>query len=243
MPPTLRPIPLELAGYERAYRFDPDAEMLFKGMELRASEIRIRRGHDFVHHAYLDTPGGTTEVTGRKSYIIEAKLEFCGDQWQGRLANAMNEHDTGADVEGELVVPDGPIIDAKWLDCDELWSGKKGKTVSAVFYEQGFSDTHFVQVPPPLQRMRSSIPDEDSATLEPLVETYASSIATTSQDAVAVMVAALVALDNAATTAQAACDMTTATGFDRFTGLMAVRANARRAFPVAAGINLAVVLR
>lgn len=241
---SLRPNPFSGYELERAYRFDPSAEATFKGIELRAEEITISRGHDEATHTYPDVPGGDIEVTGRRPYIVRMETIWTGTNWRERLANALHEHDTGATVAGELVIPDGPIIEAKWLEAEERHVTKENaKRVSCVFKEQGFSETHYIRTPPPRSQMRAAIPTEDSATLLPLVQDYDAALEPASTEALSLLIQRFVALDTACSTAQASAAVSTADGWARFMQLMAVRANARRAFPARFGIDLRAVLR
>lgn len=239
----LRPNPFVGWELERAYRFEPAAEATFKGIELRAEEIVISRGHDEATHSYPDVPGGDVEVTGRRPYIVRMETVWTGTNWRERLANALHEHDTGASVAGELVIPDGPIIDAKWLEAEERHVTREdAKRVSCTFKEQGHAETHFIATPPARSLMRSSVPAEDAAALVPLVAAYDAALTPSSNEALSVMIQRLVQLDNAAFLAQRACDLSTPCGWTRFMQLTAVRANARRAFPSRFGIDLRMVL-
>lgn len=239
----LRPNPF--AGYEaeRAYRFEPAAEASFKGLELRAEEIVISRGHDEATHTYPDVPGGDVEVTGRRPYLVRMETVWTGTNWRERLANAMHEHDVGAAVAGELAIPDGPIIDAKWLEAEERHVTKENaKRVSCTFKEQGHAETHYIATPPPRSLMRSSVPEQDAAALLPLVDSYDAALSPSSNEALSVLIQRLVLLDNAAYLAQQAVSAATPDGWARFMQLTAVRANARRAFPARFGVDLRAVL-
>jgi hypothetical protein len=239
----LRPNPFSGYELERAYRFEPASEASFKGIELRAEEITISRGHDEATHSYPDVPGGDVEVTGRRPYVVRMETVWTGTNWRERLANAMHEHDTGAKVAGELVIPDGPIIDAKWLDVEERHvTRENAKRVACVFKEQGFAETHYIATPPPRSQMRSSVPTEDATALLPLVDDYDAALNPASSEALSILIQRLVLLDNAAYLAQRAADLSSASGWSRFMQLTAVRANARRAFPARFGVDLRAVL-
>lgn len=239
----LRPNPFNGWQEERAYRFEPAAEATFKGLELRAEEIVISRGHDEATHCYPDVPGGDVEVTGRRPYLVRMETVWTGTHWRERLANAMHEHDTGATVAGELVIPDGPIIDAKWIEAEERHVTKENaKRVSCTFKEQGHAETHYIPTPPPRSLMRSSVPEQDATALLPLVDDYDAALNPSSNEALSILIQRLVLLDNAAYLAQQSCSLNTADGFGRFAQLTAVRANARRAFPARFGIDLRSVL-
>lgn len=241
--PDLRPNPFEGYVLERAYRFEPAAEATFKGIELRAEEIVISRGHDEATHSYPDVPGGDVEVTGRRPYIVRMETVWTGTNWRERLANALHEHDTGASVAGELVIPDGPIIDAKWLEAEERHVTREdAKRVSCTFKEQGHAETHFIATPPPRSLMRSSVPEQDATVLLPLVDAYDAALAPSSNEALSILIQRLVQLDNAAYLAQRAASIGTPDGWQRFQQLTAVRANARRAFPTRFGVDLRAVL-
>jgi hypothetical protein len=239
----LLPNPFDSYVADSAYRFDPAAEATFKGIELRATRITVRRGHDRAEHSYLDVPGGNVEVTGRRSYIVEMDTVWTGANWQERLANAIWVHDTGADVAGELAIPFGPVIDAKWVEAPDEWAGKNAKTMSCTFIEEGHAASHFIQTPNPRSVLRSSIPDEDTEILLPLVEDYTDAIDAAGQDSLAVLIEMLVRVDNAAYLAQQALDVSSSAGWSRYMLLGAVRANAIRAFPSAYGVDLSSVLR
>jgi prophage DNA circulation protein len=241
--PTLRPNPF--AGYEldRAYRFDPESEATYKGIELRATTMTIRRGHDEATHAYPDVPGGNVEVTGRQCYEVELETVWTGTSWRERLANAVYIHDTRAGEVGELALPDGPAIDAKWLRFDETRQlAKDGTTLRAVFKEHSHVDSVYTAQPDAVALMARSVPDPYSETILPLVETYTAALDAGTTEALATMIQALVLLDNAAYAAQQLCDVAAADGLDNFELLMTLRANARRAFPPALRVDLSAVL-
>jgi hypothetical protein len=239
--PNLQPNPFD--GFDPDHAVHFAGEMTFKEIELRSTDITLRHGHDHAEHSHIDVAGGDIEITGRRLYVAEAEVVFTGANWVSRLANAMFVHDTTADEAGELTIPDGPIFDAKWVDAEERWSGKNGKIVRCTWKEHSHADTHVVDAPPPRALMRSSVPEEDGEVLLPLVDDYEAVIDSGGNEAVATLLEMLVRLDNAAYLAQRAIDTTTLAGCDRFAALMAVRANARRAFPAVPGVDLAAVLR
>jgi len=227
---TLQPNPIPTEEVDTAYHFD-NVEMTFKGMELRATSIDITRGHDKVVHGHLDIPGGDVEVTGRKSYVVDAEIVFFGTNWKERLNNATFLHDTEGDIEGELIVPDGPVFDAKWIDCTESWTGKNGKILRCQFIEHSHALTHQIMDYTPLSMARQAIPDEDSAILSPLLDDYESALddnIAISQDA---LLTILYALDTAAYEIQIGLTLDSQDVIDRYTSLISVRANAVRACP------------
>jgi len=227
---TAKPNELPTEEVDTAYHFD-NVEMTYKGMELRATSIDITRGHDKVVHAHLDVPGGDVEVTGRKSYVVDCEIVFFGTNWKQRLNNATFLHDTEGDIEGELVVPDGPVFDAKWVDATESWSGKNGKILRCQFIEHSHALTHQIMDYTPLSAARQSIPDEDSAVLTPYLDDYESAVdsgVAISQEAILTI---LYALDTAAYTIQVAMTIDSQDSIDRFILLDSFRANSIRACP------------
>lgn len=240
---VLQPSPFDSYELDHAYVFEGGSDATYKGLELRALTMTIRRGHDEATHAYPDVPGGNVEVTGRQCYEVELETVWTGGGWRERLGNAVWIHDTQAGTVGELALPDGPVIDAKWLRADETRKLREdGTVVRCVFKEHSHYDSYYLSIPDPLALMTRSVPTSSEDLLLPLVEGYTAAIDDASTEALADLIQALVLLDNAAYLAQEACDTTTATGLDDYESIIQLRANARRSFPVAYGVDLSARL-
>lgn len=219
-------------------------EPTFKGILLPATRWRRVAGHDHAIHSALDVPGGIVETTGRKPYRIEMETVWTGPDWQARLANAEWVHNTDPSP-GELIVPDGPTFDVVWTDFSEDRATKEnGTRVSLVFVESSDVDSPWAVVPKgdPFSRVRAYVPDSDAEELLPLVDAYEAACESGLTDAMARALEALVALDTAAYFASVAKDMAEEVDAGEFEDLIRVRANARRAWPVAWDVDLGAVL-
>ncbi len=219
-------------------------EPTFKGIILPATKWRITREHDFASHSALDVPGGIVETTGRKSYRIDLDLVWSGADWAARLANAVYVHDTDPSP-GELIIPDGPVIDAVWVGFPEDRAAKEnGTRTTATFVESSDVVSPISQVAKgnPFADVWGYIPDSCAESLLPLVEAYQAACVSGLTDAMARALQALVALDTAAYFAQVALDVADAAQEQDFESLMRVRAGARRAWPDAWVVDLRAVL-
>jgi hypothetical protein len=245
MPPRLSSRnPFEAYPEDQWLAFEPDEEPTFKGMQLRSTKMRVKRSHANAPHTWTDTDGGDTEMLGRDPYEVELETVFCGAGWRERFGDACWLFESEKSI-GVLTLPDGPSIDARWIEFPEDRDLRKsGTNPTATFRECSTASAVYVPDVDPRAMMRQSIPAAGAATLPDLVEGYDEALQYLPARGPSSAVAALAALDTAAATLQAALALDTEASIRTYTILARLRATAIRAFPAhALRIDISEMLR